>query len=178
MHRFKEAEPLARALVAQRGAPFDYGLLGDVLMEIGRLDEAIGAYQKMMELKPDLHAYARAAHVRWLKGDVTGAVEAMRMAADATSPQDAESAAWSHTRLALYQFQAGHAEDAHKTCEVLVALAVESKDRVNELLEKALEAGGREPRGPNDYGFMFLRTFEDPDGHLWEIFWMDPGHVR
>ena len=114
MHRFKEAEPLARALVAQRGAPFDHGLLGDVLLEIGQLDAAIGSYQKMMELKPDLHAYARAAQVRWLKGDADGASEAMQLAADAASPQDAESAAWACSRLAFYQWHAGRPAEARK----------------------------------------------------------------
>src|SRR6266436_3356503 len=67
LHRFKEAEPLARSLVAQRGLPFDFGLLSDVLMEQGKLDEAAGACQKMIDLRPDLHSYARGAHIRWLK---------------------------------------------------------------------------------------------------------------
>src|SRR5262249_11787870 len=70
LHRFKESETLSRRLVAQRGLSFDYGLLGDALMEQGKLSDAVEAYQRMMNLKPDLHAYARAAHMRWLKGDL------------------------------------------------------------------------------------------------------------
>src|SRR5215813_11961631 len=55
LHQFKESEALARRLVDQRGLGFDYGLLGDALMEQGRLKEAVEAYQRMMNLKPDLH---------------------------------------------------------------------------------------------------------------------------
>lgn len=55
-----------------------------------------------------------------------------------------------------------------------MALTVESKEKVNEQLAKALAAGARESREPQDHGFMFVRSFEDLDGHIWEIFWMDP----
>lgn len=67
LHRFQEAERAARRLVAQRESPFDYGLLGDALMEQGRLDEAAAAYQKMLDLRPGLQSYSRAAHLRWLQ---------------------------------------------------------------------------------------------------------------
>ena len=87
LHRFKESETLARRLVQQRGLSFDYGLLGDALMEQGKLSDAVEAYQQMMNLKPDLRAYARAAHMRWLKGDLEGAIEAMQLAVSAASPQ-------------------------------------------------------------------------------------------
>jgi tetratricopeptide (TPR) repeat protein len=75
LNRFREAEPLARELVAKRGLAFDLGLLGDILMERGRLNEAAEAYQKMIDLKPDLHSYARGAHLRWLKGNLSRALE-------------------------------------------------------------------------------------------------------
>ena len=116
LHRFKESETLARRLVQQRGLSFDYGLLGDALMEQGKLSDAVEAYQRMMNLKPDLRAYARAAHMRWLKGDLAGAIEAMQLAASAASPSDAESAAWVNTRLAFYEFQAGHVDEAEQRC--------------------------------------------------------------
>ncbi len=116
LHRFKESEGLARHLVQQRGLSFDYGLLGDALMEQGKLDDAVKAYQQMMNLKPDLHAYARAAHMRWLKGDLEGAIEAMQLAVGAASAQDAESAAWANTRLAFYAFQAGRFQEAEQQC--------------------------------------------------------------
>ena len=76
------------------------------------------------------------------------------------------------------QFTGKQIADAHKTTEVLTALAVESKAKVNELVDKAIKAGSKEPRQPQDYGFMFGRSFEDPDGHIWEMFWMDPSHVQ
>ncbi len=63
--------------------------------------------------------------------------------------------------------------DAKKSTEVLVALSVESKDKVDQTVNNALEAGGREARGPQDQGWMYGRSFEDIDGHIWEVFWMD-----
>lgn len=121
LHQFKAAEPLARDLVARRGLAFDYGLLGDVLMEQGLLQDAIAAYQKMMDLRPDLQSYSRAAHIRWLKGDLEGAIQLMEMAVGAASPRDPDSAAWAYTRLGLYQFQASQLRDALQTA----ALALE-----------------------------------------------------
>jgi tetratricopeptide (TPR) repeat protein len=112
LHRFKEAEQLARELVAARQGAFDYGLLGDVLMEQGQLEEATRAYQKMLDLKPNLQSYSRAAHMRWLKGDLPGALEMMKLAAAASSPRDSESAAWAYSRLAVYELQSGHGKAA------------------------------------------------------------------
>src|SRR4029077_7705606 len=80
------------------------------------------AYQQMMNLKPDLRAYARAAHMRWLKGDLEGAIEAMQLAVSAASPQDAESAAWVNTRLAFYEFQAGRVNGAEQGCALALSL--------------------------------------------------------
>ena len=122
LHRFKESETLAQRLVQQRGLSFDYGLLGDALMEQGKLGDAVEAYQRMMNLKPDLRAYARAAHMRWLKGDVEGAIDAMQLAVSAASPSDAESAAWVNTRLAFYEFQAGRVDQAEQRCALALSL--------------------------------------------------------
>ncbi len=68
--------------------------------------------------------------------------------------------------------------DAHATSEVLIALSFDSKTKVDELVNKALQAGGSEARSPVDHGFMFTRSFNDPDGHIWEIFWMDPDAAK
>jgi tetratricopeptide (TPR) repeat protein len=122
LHRFKESETLARRLVEQRGLSFDYGLLGDALMEQGKLTDAVEAYQQMMNLKPDLRAYARAAHMRWLKGDLAGAIDAMELAVGAASPLDGESAAWVNTRLAAYLFQAGKLSEAEQRCAFALSL--------------------------------------------------------
>jgi tetratricopeptide (TPR) repeat protein len=79
-------------------------------MEQGKLSEAIDAYQSMMNLRPDPEAYARAAHMRWLKGDLDGAIEMIQMAASAASPREPEPGAWAYTRLGIYSLQAGRLE--------------------------------------------------------------------
>lgn len=124
LHRFKEAETLARELVAQRGLSFDYGLLGDTLMEQGRLEAAAEAYQSMVDSRPDLEAYARISYLRWLKGDVAGATEVMGLALSAASPSAPEAAAWVNTRLALLHAQTGDFETAARIC--VVALSYQS----------------------------------------------------
>lgn len=64
--------------------------------------------------------------------------------------------------------------DARETTEVLVALSCDSRAEVDALVRKALAAGGRSAREPEDHGFMYTHAFEDLDGHIWEPFWMDP----
>lgn len=122
LHRFSEAARLARRLVEMRGLAADHGLLGDVLVDVGRLDEAEHAYQAMLDLKPDPQGYARAAHLRWVKGDLEGAVEVMRMAAGGTSPRDVESAAWMHTQLGRYLWHSGANLEAQQALESALAL--------------------------------------------------------
>src|SRR5262245_41690944 len=117
LHRFSEAETIARRLVTTREFVLDFGLLGDVLLEQGRLPEAAEAYQKMIDLKPFYQSYTRAAHMRWLKGDLRGAIEMMRAAVQAASPRDKESTAWAYSRLAMYELQAGRLADAHRMAE-------------------------------------------------------------
>jgi predicted lactoylglutathione lyase len=68
--------------------------------------------------------------------------------------------------------------DTSKTSEVLTCLSAESRDEVNKIVDAALKAGGRKLLEPQDYGFMYLRSFQDPDGHIWEIIWMDPANVK
>jgi tetratricopeptide (TPR) repeat protein len=120
-HRFAEAETLARQVVARRGLYLDYGLLGDVLLEQGRVQEAGDAYQKMIDLKPYFHSYTRAAHLRWIKGDLSGAIELIGMAIKAASPRDPESAAWAHTRLANYELQAGRPAEALRASDAALS---------------------------------------------------------
>ena len=67
--------------------------------------------------------------------------------------------------------------DATRSTEVLVALSADSRQAVDQLVNKAVAAGGREPRKAEDHGFMYTRCFEDLDGHIWEIVWMDPAAV-
>ncbi len=68
--------------------------------------------------------------------------------------------------------------DSTRTAEVIVALSTDSRDAVDEVVEKAVAAGATTPMDATDYGFMYQRSFQDPDGHLWEYFWMDPNHVH
>ncbi len=114
LHRFGEAEVIARRLVTLREFVLDYGLLGDVLMEQGRLNEAAVAYQKMVDLKPFYQSYIRAAHLRWLKGDLDGAIALMHSAIRAVSPRDPESVAWAYSRLAVYELQRGQLAEASR----------------------------------------------------------------
>jgi len=122
LHRFKEAESLARELVAQRGLSFDFGLLGDTLMEEGRTKEAVAAYQSMVDIRPDLQSYSRIAHIRWLTGDLEGAIEMMQAAVSASSPRDTDSAAWVNSRLAGFELQAGRTKEARRNCETALEL--------------------------------------------------------
>ena len=115
LHEFKEAEPIARELIKVRNDASDHGLLGDVLMEQGKLSAAIDAYQEMMDLRPDPEAYTRVAHMRWLKGDLGGAIEMMEMAAAAASPREPEPGAWAYTRLGIYSLQAGQLQIAERS---------------------------------------------------------------
>lgn len=63
--------------------------------------------------------------------------------------------------------------DARQSTEVLLCLSCNSRDEVDELVKKAWEAGGKVPRTAVDHGFMYQHGFEDPDGHLWELAYMD-----
>ena len=67
--------------------------------------------------------------------------------------------------------------DTKANAAAIIALSVGSRAEVDELIEKALEAGGREYKELQDHGFMYGRDFEDLDGHLWEIFYMDMAAV-
>jgi predicted lactoylglutathione lyase len=64
--------------------------------------------------------------------------------------------------------------DATKATEVLIALDCESRAEVDDLVKKALAGGATAPRPVQDHGFMYGHGFTDLDGHIWELFWMDP----
>lgn len=122
LHRFGDAEATARELISLRQLPFDYGVLGDILIDQGKVREGAAAYQKMVDLRPDLHSYARAAHVRWLTGDLDGAIELMNLAATSSSPNEPEAAAWAFTRLAVYRLQHGATKQTLESCEAALSL--------------------------------------------------------
>ncbi len=68
--------------------------------------------------------------------------------------------------------------DTRHQTEVLLCLSCDSRDEVDELVKKAVAAGGSTYSEPQDYGFMYGHGFQDPDGHLWELVYMEPTHIQ
>ena len=68
--------------------------------------------------------------------------------------------------------------DATTQTEAILALSAESREQVDELADKALEVGGSPANDPMDMGVMYGRSFQDLDGHLWEVIWMDPSALE
>jgi hypothetical protein len=68
--------------------------------------------------------------------------------------------------------------DATKSTEVLVALAIESREKVDQMIRTAVAAGATTYAEPKDYGFMYQHGFQDLDGHIWEVFYMDPSAIE
>jgi predicted lactoylglutathione lyase len=68
--------------------------------------------------------------------------------------------------------------DPRTHTEAIVALSAESREEVDRFTDLALSAGGSAANEPMELGFMYGRSFHDPDGHLWEIFWMDPNALE
>lgn len=64
--------------------------------------------------------------------------------------------------------------DARKSTEVLICLSCESKAEVDQLVARAVAGGGTTPNPVQDHGFMYSHGFEDLDGHVWELMYMDP----
>lgn len=65
--------------------------------------------------------------------------------------------------------------DAHASAQVLLCLSEDSREAVDAVVAKAGAAGGKaDPNATQDYGFMYGRSYADPDGHIWETMWMDP----
>jgi len=68
--------------------------------------------------------------------------------------------------------------DSTRTSEVLLCLSAESREKVDELVGKAIAAGGTGNDDVQDHGHMYGRSFDDLDGHSWEVVWMDPAAVQ
>ena len=112
-HRFRDA--LREAEKARAMNPrdaFNYGVIGDAYLELGDYEEAFAAFDRMGALRPGPPAYARVAYALELKGDLDGALESMRMAADGTSAHDAEGQAWHYTQLGNLWLQRGRLDAA------------------------------------------------------------------
>jgi len=76
------------------------------------------------------------------------------------------------------QFTKKPIADARKATEVLIAISLDSRTKVDAFVALALKAGATEARPPEDHGFMYGRSIHDLDGHIWEPFWMDPSAVK
>jgi predicted lactoylglutathione lyase len=81
------------------------------------------------------------------------------------------------TREKFAGFSARPAADAATHTGALFAVSVESRDDVDEMVRKAVAAGGAHAVDAQDHGFMYGWSFYDPDGHHWEVFWMDPAAI-
>lgn len=97
------------------------------------------------------------------------------------SDENAKCVVWSEeiffmllTREYFATFTKKQVPDASQVAQVLVALSLDSRDRVEEVLTAGLAAGGTEPMPPQDLGFMYSRDLEDPDGNVLEFVYMDP----
>ena len=112
-HRFQEAIRVAERSRDERPYdPVNYGAIGDAHVELGNYDEAFAAFDRMMALRPGAPSYARVAYARELQGNLAGAIEAMKLAASATSPTDPEGLAWTHAQVGDLYLQLGKVREA------------------------------------------------------------------
>jgi tetratricopeptide (TPR) repeat protein len=113
-HRFKEAYELAASLVEQDPeAPMAWGSLSDALLELGELERAERAAEKMLDLKPSLPSYSRVSYFKWLRGDSTAALELARLALDAgIDPKVPEPRAWVLLQTAMIFWHRGDLDGA------------------------------------------------------------------
>ncbi len=138
-HRFRDAlEAAKRAQVPGHESADLYGVMTDSLVELGDYPAAIEAAQKMMDLRPDSAAYARASYLRALHGDLEGAIEAMVVAVKAANPRNPENAGWYRVHLGLNLMNAGKRAEGEREFDLALeafpdyhlALAAKARARV------------------------------------------------
>ena len=114
-HKFREALDIGRrARNVRPDDAWNYGVIGDALIELGEYDEASEAIDTMAALRPNAAAYARVSYARELRGDLDGALQAMQMAAKATGPTDPEAQAWHAAHLGELYLRLGKPDDAER----------------------------------------------------------------
>lgn len=114
-HRFPEALQIAQR--AQAINPRDheiYGAMVDALVELGEYQRAVDMAQKMVDLRPDMASYSRISYLRSLHGDSKGAIGAMKMAIQSSSPQNLEGTAWCRVHLGDELMNTGNLKDAER----------------------------------------------------------------
>ncbi|WP_437810356.1 tetratricopeptide repeat protein [Sorangium sp. So ce1078] len=152
--RFAEARDAAeRVLSRDEGDALALGTLSDAALELGHFEAAAAAAQRMVDQRPGLPSYARAAQLRWLQGDTPTAMRIMRLAIDAGDPREPEALAWALAQAAAMFWHEGDHEAADRGFEralaahgeyppalagrARVALARGASGRAVELLERA-----------------------------------------
>ena len=113
-HNFTKVAEYSRALISSSpDDPWNWGTLGDSLMELGQYDKAAEAYQRMVNMRPDLSSYNRASYYRFVAGDAAGAIQVMKRAIDAGS-RSMENVAWCDVDLGNMYFKIGQVSDAER----------------------------------------------------------------
>ncbi|MGA2134808.1 MAG: tetratricopeptide repeat protein [Bryobacteraceae bacterium] len=113
-HNFTQVAEYSRQLTANSpDDPWNWGTLGDSLMELGQYDKAAEAYQRMVSLRPDLSSYNRASYYRFVAGDAPGAIAIMKRAIESGS-RSMENVAWCDVDLGNMYFKIGQVADAER----------------------------------------------------------------
>jgi len=115
-HRFADGRAEAsRCRLMRRDDAWLLGVMGDAELELGEYDDAFEAFDVMMALRPNASSYARASYARELQGDMTRALELMRMALSATAPGDPEAVAWHLAQIGHLQLALGQVREAERS---------------------------------------------------------------
>ena len=150
LHRFDDALAAAEKAVALApNAAAPYGALVDAHVELGNIEEAVRAADRMMEIRPDLKSYARVSYLRELHGDMKGAIETMRLAVNAGAP-GSEEKAWARKTLGDILYSQNRLDDAE--AEYLMTIA--ERDRYPFALAALAQVMAE--RGNNDSALALL----------------------